>query len=66
MSREVTGSEPRELRLLVTDEGPVLFLTLHVAPETPLAQAHARASEVEGRIREARPDITDVIVHTEP
>ncbi len=64
--REVTGSEPRELRLLVTDEGPVLFLTLHIAPETPLAQAHARASEVEGRIREARPEIADVIVHTEP
>jgi len=44
----------------------IAYLTLSLDPGTPLATAHARASEVEERIRRARPDIADVIVHTEP
>jgi len=31
-----------------------------------LADAHARASRIEERIRRERPGIADVIVHTEP
>jgi cation diffusion facilitator family transporter len=64
--RQVTGSSPRSLRFLDTDEGLIAFLTLGVDPETTLAEAHRRASEVEERIRSERPDIADVIVHTEP
>ena len=64
--REVSGEEPRELRFLNTDEGLLAFLTLGLDPASPLADAHARASEIEERIRRARPDISDVIVHTEP
>jgi divalent metal cation (Fe/Co/Zn/Cd) transporter len=62
----VTGEEPRELRLLNTDEGLVAFLTIGMDPGRPLAEAHARASEVEERIRRAHPEIADVVVHTEP
>ena len=61
-----TGSPPRELRFLETDDGLVAFLTLGLDPAVPLSEAHARASEVEERIRRERPEITDVIVHTEP
>jgi cation diffusion facilitator family transporter len=64
--RKATGSEPRELRFLDTDEGLIAFLTLGLDPETSLAEAHRRASEVEERIRRERPEIADVIVHTEP
>ena len=64
--REATGGRPRELRFLHTDEGLVAFLTLAVDPRVPLADAHARASEIEERIRRERPQIADVIVHTEP
>ncbi len=64
--RAATGSPPRELRFLRTDEGLVAFLTLGLDPEVPLSEAHARASEIEERIRAARPEIADVIVHTEP
>jgi cation diffusion facilitator family transporter len=64
--REVTGEEPRELRFVRTDEGLLTYLTLGLDPSSPLADAHARASEIEERIRRARPDIADVIVHTEP
>ena len=64
--RETTGSVPRELRFLRTDDGLLAYLTLGLDPATPLADAHARASEIEERIRRERPGITDVIVHTEP
>jgi cation diffusion facilitator family transporter len=64
--RDATGEPPRELRFLHTDEGLLVYLTLALDPSTALASAHARASDVEERIRRARPDIADVIVHTEP
>jgi cation diffusion facilitator family transporter len=64
--RELTGEPPRDVRLVRTDEGLLVFVTLHVAPDLTLAAAHALASEVEERIREKLPEIADVVVHTEP
>jgi divalent metal cation (Fe/Co/Zn/Cd) transporter len=64
--RDTTGQVPRELRFLNTDDGLLAYLTLALPPGTPLADAHARASEIEERIRRERPEISDVIVHTEP
>jgi cation diffusion facilitator family transporter len=64
--RDITGEEPRDLRFVRTDEGLLAYLTLGLDAASPLAEAHARASEIEERIRRARPDIADVIVHTEP
>jgi cation diffusion facilitator family transporter len=64
--RDVTGARPRELRFVRTDEGLLAYLTLGLDAGTSLTDAHARASEIEERIRRARPGIADVIVHTEP
>ena len=64
--REATGRDPRELRFLRTDDGLVAFLTLGLDGTSRLDDAHARASEIEEAIRRERPDIADVIVHTEP
>ena len=64
--REATGADPRELRFLRTEAGLVAFLTLGLDGTSRLDEAHARASEIEERIRRERPDIADVIVHTEP
>ena len=64
--RDATGTSPEELRFLHTDEGLVAFLTLRLGGSTALADAHARASEIEEEIRRRRPEIADVIVHTEP
>lgn len=64
--REVTGQEARELRFLRTDDGLVAHLTLALEGGSRLAEAHARASEIEERIRRVRPEIADVVVHTEP
>jgi cation diffusion facilitator family transporter len=64
--REALGEEPRELRFLRTDGGLVAFLTLGLDGTSRLEDAHARASAIEERIRAERPDVADVIVHTEP
>ncbi|MFL5981534.1 MAG: cation diffusion facilitator family transporter [Gaiellaceae bacterium] len=64
--REITGEEPRALRFLNTPHGLVAHLTLALEGGSRLTDAHARASEIEERIRRAEPDICDVVVHTEP
>ncbi len=64
--REATGGEVRSLRFLDTEDGLLAYLTLRLDPSTDLAEAHERASEIEERIRRERPEIADVIVHTEP
>jgi divalent metal cation (Fe/Co/Zn/Cd) transporter len=64
--RDATGSDPEALRFLRTDDGLVVYLTLRLRPGTPLADAHAQASRVEELIRRERPEIGDVVVHTEP
>jgi cation diffusion facilitator family transporter len=63
---DVTGKAPEDLRFLHTDEGIVAYLTLRLDRDTPLAEAHSAASRIEEAIRRERPDIADVIVHTEP
>jgi divalent metal cation (Fe/Co/Zn/Cd) transporter len=62
----VTGGAPRTVRTLDTDDGLVVLVTLGLAGDTSLAAAHDEASVVEERIREALPDVADVVVHTEP
>jgi cation diffusion facilitator family transporter len=64
--RQVVGAPPREVRVLRTGGGLVAFLTLGLDPASTLADAHARASQVEDRLRAEHPAIADVIVHTEP
>jgi cation diffusion facilitator family transporter len=64
--RDVAGVEPRDLRFLDTDEGLVAYLTLRLGSGHALADAHARASKIEERIRLQLPEIADVVVHTEP
>jgi cation diffusion facilitator family transporter len=64
--REITGHDARELRFLRTDDGLVAHLTLGLEGGSRLSDAHARASEIEERIRLVRPEISDVVVHTEP
>ena len=63
--RAELGVEPAELRFVDTDEGLVAYLTLQLGANT-LADAHADASRIEELIRRERPEIADVVVHTEP
>jgi cation diffusion facilitator family transporter len=63
---ERTGEAPRELRLLHATGGLVVLVSVAVPPDTSLAAAHDLASRLEDDIREGRPHIQDVVVHTEP
>jgi cation diffusion facilitator family transporter len=63
--RAELGVDPAELRFVDTDEGLVAYLTLRLGADT-LAAAHADASRIEELIRRERPEIADVVVHTEP
>jgi cation diffusion facilitator family transporter len=60
------GEPPRELRVVATDTGPVLFLTIAVAADLSLEDAHAVASELEEALRSQQGDLAEVVVHTEP
>jgi cation diffusion facilitator family transporter len=64
--REQTGMVERDVRLLPTDAGVVLFITVPVGATASLAHAHQVASELEENLRQRMPEIADVVVHTEP
>lgn len=61
-----TGAAPLMVKLLLTDSGRVVFLTLKVGAGEKLVAAHALASELEDELRGRIADIADVVVHTEP
>jgi cation diffusion facilitator family transporter len=64
--RERTGADARSVRLLCTDVGQVLFLTLAVDADEPLTEAHRLAGELEDELRQRIDGIADVVIHTEP
>jgi cation diffusion facilitator family transporter len=64
--RERTEREPRSVKLLSTEAGRVVFLTLDVDPDESLTAAHRLASELEEELRRRVPDIADVVIRTEP
>jgi cation diffusion facilitator family transporter len=63
---ERTGQPPRELSLLRTSHGPVVFLTVTIPGHSGLAAAHEIASQLEEDIRRDHEHLADVVVHTEP
>jgi cation diffusion facilitator family transporter len=63
---EVKSLPSKEVKLLSTDGGRVLFLTLGVDPGESLVDAHRLASELEEELRQLIPDLADVVIHTEP
>jgi cation diffusion facilitator family transporter len=64
--RERTGEGPQRVKLLSTDAGRVIFITLRVPAEESLNDAHRLAGELEEELRQQTPDIADVVIHTEP
>jgi divalent metal cation (Fe/Co/Zn/Cd) transporter len=64
--RERTGAGPLRVKLLSTDAGRVIFITLGVPAGGSLADAHQLAGELEEKLRQAITDVADVVIHTEP
>jgi cation diffusion facilitator family transporter len=64
--REVTGSAARDVRIRRGPDGLLALLTVSVPGDQPLGEAHDAAGEIERRVRDASPELNDVVVHTEP
>ncbi len=64
--RSRTGAEARSVRLLATDGGCVVFLTLAGREDESLTEAHDLAGELEDELRRRISDLADVVIHTEP
>ena len=54
------------MKLLSTEAGRVVFLTLGVEREESLSNAHRIAGELEDELRQRIPGIADVVIHTQP
>jgi cation diffusion facilitator family transporter len=61
-----TGQRARDVRVLPTPHGIVVFLDVPVGASASLTDAHRQASELEEALRRRLPKVADVVVHTEP
>jgi divalent metal cation (Fe/Co/Zn/Cd) transporter len=61
-----TGGPARGVRLLSTDGGRVVFLTLAGRQGESLTEAHHLAGVLEDELRKRIGDLADVVIHTEP
>ena len=62
----VVGRAPHEARVVTTDAGLVVFITMVLGASTSLAEAHEHATLVETEVRRSLVDVSEVVVHTEP
>ncbi len=61
-----TEAKASTVRVLPTDSGEVLLVTVQVGDRTTLTEAHQLASDLEEDLRAHLPAIAEVVVHTEP
>ncbi len=64
--RRYTGLPPLEVCFRDSDRGRVAFVTVALPAEQPLRIAHRRTGLIEADVRDERPELADVVVHTEP
>jgi cation diffusion facilitator family transporter len=64
--RKVTGSPPRAVRFVRTEEGLVVNVIVALNPEITLSEAHKRASEIEQEVHRKCAGIKRLVIHTEP
>ena len=64
--RRHTGAPPLEVAFRDSDRGRVAFVTVVLPAEQPLRVAHRRTGLIEADVRDQRPGLADVVVHTEP
>jgi cation diffusion facilitator family transporter len=60
------GLKVLALRMVPTEVGKVLFLTVKLGDGASLKDAHALAGEIEEQLRSRIGGIADVVIHTEP
>jgi cation diffusion facilitator family transporter len=63
---DAMGLSVHEITKILTSEGLVLEMHVEVLPSLTLAAAHQEVTELERRVREALPEVHDVLTHIEP
>ncbi len=63
---DALGVSIHEVTKILTGEGIVLEMHVEVQPTLTLLEAHQQVTELEKRVREALPEVHDVITHIEP
>src|SRR4051812_29230988 len=61
-----TGRKPAKVSFRDADRGRVALIDVLLPADQPLPSAHRRAGVIEEAVRERCPELSDVIVHTEP
>jgi divalent metal cation (Fe/Co/Zn/Cd) transporter len=64
--RRITGADPIEIEFRDAEDGRIALITVALPAEQPLRVAHRRAGLIEAAVRDQRPQLADVVVHTEP
>ena len=64
--RRYTGQDAVSVAFRDAERGRVALITVLLPADQPLPSAHRRAGEIEHAVRERCPELSDVIVHTEP
>jgi cation diffusion facilitator family transporter len=64
--RRYTGQDALDVRFRDAERGRVALVTVLLPADQPLPSAHRRAGDIERAVRERCPELSDVIVHTEP
>lgn len=64
--RRLTGSAAADVRFRDGERGRVAFVSVVLPAEQPLTTAHRRAGDIEEAVRARRPELAEVVVHTEP
>jgi divalent metal cation (Fe/Co/Zn/Cd) transporter len=64
--RRYTGHDAAQVRFRDAESGRVALITVLLPDDQPLPSAHRRAGEIEQAVRDRCPELSDVIVHTEP
>jgi divalent metal cation (Fe/Co/Zn/Cd) transporter len=64
--RRHTGAAPSDVRFRDSERGRIALVSIVLPGEQPLRSAHRRAGLIKDDVRARRPDLSDVVVHTEP
>lgn len=65
-SADALGLATHEVRVCEGPNGKLLEMHVEVPPGQTLGAAHAQVSQLEARVQQALPDVTEVVTHIEP
>src|SRR5205085_2874992 len=64
--QKLTGAAPDSVEFREAPSGRIAMVTISVAGDATLPEAHTLAGDVEAAIAAGCPDLSEIIIHTEP